>query len=672
MSLFILGKISQLTVASLCGEVPHSIMSQIPESLESEIFKRKPYLKNYFLPIHSPNELELLPSLQKVSNLPLGIELLDGMESLEFLDYVSYNSKPLASSYDPIKQAERALASQSLKKTDLVILLGLGNPILPLYANRQLKENPVVLAIDSMQEIVPLLWHPYLSEFLLTPGRHLFCGESFVQLLWSYLDGLPVERISGVRFIKNSSSIQLDSSFYSFIETRIRELFSAKMSDLLTKFEFETLWTSNILKNTIRYFSIENCFTISNLKNHLTGIPAMLVSAGPSLRKTIPLIKAIRNKVFLLSCDTSLKVLLKSGIQPDGIYTLDAQMNSIFHFLGEEITKIPVFADLVTSPYLLDTIQAKSVVYSMTAKFIMSASGDWHREVTAGGEFADEILGEIGDIQSGGSVATTAFDALRYMGCKDVFFVGQDLAYTGREIHSTGTHHNEKWLTLVSRKQSLEKINEAVVRKRDTRYVDSILNDKKVLTDYVLDLYRMWFEDSAKSIDSMRLVNIGYEGARITGMENISPEGSLTYFNKYKNHEYPWKNHPIWQNESSNFQNSELSNSNKNFSNKKNSDNIKKINPKFQLWNDITDSITWIQSLENQEDVVSKIENWFSHKSYLKKIYRKSEIYIARHRDSLEESKKESILIEVIYKELKRLKRKIYPMMDEDFFPGNN
>ena len=90
------------------------------------------------------------------------------------------------------------------------------------------------------------------------------------------------------------------------------------------------------------------------------------------------------------------------------------------------------------------------------------------------------------------------------------------------------------------------------------------------------------------------------------------------------------------------------------------------------MWNDITDSITWIQSLENQEDVVSKIENWFSHKSYLKKIYRKSEIYIARHRDSLEESKKESILIEVIYKELKRLKRKIYPMMDEDFFPGNN
>ena len=29
---------------------------------------------------------------------------------------------------------------------------------------------------------------------------------------------------------------------------------------------------------------------------------------------------------------------------------------------------------------------------------------------------------------------------------------------TGREIHSTGTHHNEKWLTLLSRKKSLEKL----------------------------------------------------------------------------------------------------------------------------------------------------------------------------------------------------------------------
>jgi hypothetical protein len=644
-------------------------MSQIPESLESEIFKRKPYLKNYFSsPIQNQN-LALLPSKSKweaVKNYDFpGI----GISSEDYIDYVSYKEKSLASSYDPIKQAERSLNSIQIKSSDLVIILGLGNPILSHLTNELLISNPVILAIDSMEEIVPLLWEPYLIPFLQAPGRHLFCGDKFIQLLWNYLDGLPIDRLSGIKFIKNTSSLQIAPDFYLEVEARIRDLFSSKMSDLLTKFEFETLWTTNILKNSIRYFSSNNCYTISKLRAELSDIPAMLVSAGPSLRRTIPYLKSIRDKVFLLSCDTSLKVLLKSGIIPDAIYTLDAQMNSLFHFLGEDISQIPVFADMVTSPYLLDTLSPKSVVYSMTAKFIQEATGEWKREVTAGGELADAYLGDIGDIQSGGSVATTAFDALRYLGCKHVNFIGQDLAYTGREIHSTGTHHNEKWLGLVSRKQSLEKINEAVVRKRDTRYVESIEANKKVLTDYVLDLYRYWFEESAKSIDDMQLVNFGWEGARIEGMSNQNPENMESYFNNYKNHNYPWKNHPIWNSESKlrplNVDDSIKGKTHHKDTNKSNQNELRK-----KIWKDINDSIHLLKELEKEENVIPIIEEWFKDKSYLKRLYRKSEIYIARHRDNIDEQKKKSLLLNSIFKELKSLKRKLYPMMDENFFPG--
>jgi hypothetical protein len=339
-------------------------------------------------------------------------------------------------------------------------------------------------------------------------------------------------------------------------------------------------------------------------------------------------------------------------------------MNSLFHFLGEDLSEIPIFADMVTSPYLLDSLHPKSVVYSMTAKFIQDARGEWKREVTSGGEIADEYLGEIGDIQSGGSVATTAFDALRYLGCEHVYFVGQDLAYTGREIHSTGTHHNEKWLSLVSRKQSLEKINEAVVRKRDTRYVDSIQENKKVLTDYVLDLYRYWFEESASSIEGMQLVNLGRQGARIKGMINDSPENYQKYFRDYKDHNYPWKMHPIWKTgkldvippKEQNLLTKDSSNTH----------NLLKV----KIWKDINDSLQLMKEIEKNENAISKIEAWFREKSYLKRIYRKSEIYIARHRDEMSDEKKKSLLLNSISKELSILKRKLYPMMDEDFFPG--
>lgn len=639
-------------------------MSQIPESLESEIFKRKPYLKNYFSSTQTNNNLALLPSKSLWETLE-NFSFSDFAVSKEDpIDYVSYNKKSLASSYDPVKQAERSLSSLPLKPSDLVILLGLGNPILPHLTNIYLEKNPVLIAIDAMEEIVPLLWSPYLIPYLQEPGRHLFCGDKFIQLLWNYLDGLPIERLSGIKFIKNTASIQLAPDFYHELETKIRELFSSKMSDLLTKFEFETLWTSNILKNSIRYFSTDHCYKISNLRSELSGIPAMLVSAGPSLRSTLPMIQSVRNKVFLLSCDTSLKVLLNSGIVPDAIYTLDAQMNSLFHFLGEDLSEIPIFADMVTSPYLLDTLHPKSVVYSMTAKFIQDARGEWKREVTSGGEIADEYLGEIGDIQSGGSVATTAFDALRYLGCEHVYFVGQDLAYTGREIHSTGTHHNEKWLSLVSRKQSLEKINEAVVRKRDTRYVDSIQENKKVLTDYVLDLYRYWFEESASSIEGMQLVNLGRQGARIKGMINDSPENYQKYFRDYKDHNYPWKMHPIWK--AGKLDAIPPKEQNPHTKDSSNTHNLLKV----KIWKDINDSLQLMKEIEKNENAISKIEAWFREKSYLKRIYRKSEIYIARHRDEMSDEKKKSLLLNSISKELTILKRKLYPMMDEDFFPG--
>ena len=119
------------------------------------------------------------------------------------------------------------------------------------------------------------------------------------------------------------------------------------------------------------------------------------------------------------------------------------------------------------------------------------------------------------------------------------------MAYTGKEIHSTGTHHNEKWLTQVNRKRSLEKINESIIRKRKTKYVPSVDNSL-VITDHVLEIYRSWFERSIQNLD-LKVYNIADKGSLISGVINLNTSACLKLFENTSNHNYPWKQLKPWK-----------------------------------------------------------------------------------------------------------------------------
>jgi hypothetical protein len=135
------------------------------------------------------------------------------------------------------------------------------------------------------------------------------------------------------------------------------------------------------------------------------------------------------------------------------------------------------------------------------------------RETTPSMDWCERYLPELGDLQSGGSVATSVFDLMLNLGCDPIILIGQDLAYTGREIHSAGTHHNDDWLPKYTRFLNLDTINQRVIRKRSIKYVEAV-GGGTVITDFVLDLYRHWFEDSAAKV-AVTVINATEGGARI-------------------------------------------------------------------------------------------------------------------------------------------------------------
>lgn len=437
-------------------------------------------------------------------------------------------SRPLASRYAPGDEASRLMTAYRPQR--ILVVSGAGNPLVIEQLLRLRSETQICILIDHRQELLRFLVNEdaAVREFAATPNCHIF-SPAMLESLWSYLAGLPVDGFRGVTMIRHPGSMADDASFYREVEGRIHGFLKSGLSDLLTRFEFESLWLRNTLLN-LRFLpqSYDPSPALLACWQGCWKGPALLVGAGPSLRESLPLIKALSPYCLIVACDTALKPLLRNGIRPQIVLVLDAQPHTLLHLRGEDLTEIAVFADLVIHPHLPEKLHA-SFVFSTTAKYYFDAAGRSVQLQTPGAALAQKQCGEIGALQSGGSVATSAFDMLRFFEASPILLIGTDMAWTHRQLHCVSTHHYEKWAGTQHRLQSLEHINESLMQRRQLQFVESIRGGNTP-GDHVLDLYRHWFEESIGNLPDLPVWNLTANGALIEGAyrpARLDPESVL-------------------------------------------------------------------------------------------------------------------------------------------------
>ncbi|MCB1173339.1 MAG: DUF115 domain-containing protein [Leptospiraceae bacterium] len=482
-------------------------------NLTAELLQHKPYLQLYAQAM-SLEHFQLV-STRKGSHC-IAHRLPDG------------HSKTLASKYDPVQEAERMIANQlpDLQAQQIVLVSGLGNPYVFSGLTDKLQPNQICIAIDHRFDLTVYVcqtWSdPGWRRWIQRKGSHVFSGPAGIALYQRYLDALPAEGLGGIRTLIHPGSYQQNPGFYDEQIQLLKQTIQARFSDMLTRFRFERTWIHNALINSCLLPDADRTpaalrtlvTTLNQWQGALQGLPGVLVSAGPSLRYSIESIRELKAKAFILACDTALPVLLQAGISPHGVFTLDAQKHSTLHFKGAvQMQEIILFCDLVSHPGVYRVCEPARIIFSATARPRQTIDGRTELQSTAGTELVESMHGPVAWLQSGGSVATSAFDLLRYLGCASILLCGQDLAYTWRQIHSVGVHHYQKWNAAIQRLQGLEAINEAIVQKRETfqaRGIDAM----PITADYVLEIYRHWFIDSAKNID-VPVYNLGYAGHQI-------------------------------------------------------------------------------------------------------------------------------------------------------------
>lgn len=427
---------------------------------------------------------------------------------------------PLLSPRDSEREAKRLLGNFRLRQGYLAIVFGAGAlPLLKKLREQQKQYGGDVLIVEADAPLAKEFTNRYRDEYttaaFLTPHNP--------DELTHYAENMQVEQLAGYRIFAPTGLVSVAPAFYRQMEYDIKQLFASRLSDLFTRMEFEPRWVFNALSN-LPY--LLRARPAKKLFSTMAGSTAIIVSTGPSLRLSLKWLHAMQHRAFIACADSAWRVLHDSGITPHLIFSLDSQAHTLRHIAGMPSggpNSFPVlYADLVANPQVVRRWKGP-LFFGVTAHF----SGE-RRTITPGCDFIEsEFLNNtsLGDVQSGGSVATSIFDFLRQMNFSQIIFTGQDLAYTWREIHTMGTHHSKQWFSRDTwRLNPIENINETILHRRHVKNEIS-MTGSAIPADYVLSLYRNWFNEAISKVPQ-QVLNFSADGLALEGAKR--PNDFLT------------------------------------------------------------------------------------------------------------------------------------------------
>ncbi|MBY3619227.1 motility associated factor glycosyltransferase family protein [Acinetobacter sp. CUI P1] len=239
---------------------------------------------------------------------------------------------------------------------------------------------------------------------------------------------------------------------------------------------------------------------VSLLKNAMPNVPAIVVSAGPSLNKNINQLHQLKDKAVIIAVDTIAQRLCDEGIVPDFICSIERGIETYTYFY--EGKTYPVDSTLV-GPLVL----YPEVFEEFPGEVVIPMRGNV-------GEFTwlKEILGLQDDysISIGLSCAHVAFGVAEHIGASPIILIGQDLAYgnSPKETHAGGTIYDDKELTssMYAEIESFE---------TEGYYGGT------VATTEIWNAFRTWFEMETTN-KQLNVINATEGGARIAYAEQLS------------------------------------------------------------------------------------------------------------------------------------------------------
>ncbi|MGL4388249.1 MAG: motility associated factor glycosyltransferase family protein [Brevinema sp.] len=428
------------------------------------------------------------------------------------------NNKFVHSTRAPIKEATRLL--EKITPTDLtktiILLWGVG---LGYHAEILLKKGYSIIAIEPRPEVAKIFKKIFPADLLIS------LIENQPEDLFNTLANLnPANAEIFIDIMM--PGVKIDTDFLKMAEQGKNVLRSThRIHSLLID-----SWYKNILKN-IQHASV----TFTPL---FKDQEVIICSAGPSLRESLPYLKTLSQHNVILAVDTALKSLLEAEIIPDYVFSVDAKIHNISDFCGisnEIFAKIILLAD-ITVNHQIASLPWKQVLFTTTVQPLTTTNGLQMKLIKLLTHFKDYGINFL-ELQTGGSVANTAFHAAIVYEANKILLVGQDLAYSNLRGHSVGSPYDQEYRLQTNRLNTLETIHIKKVPFKNE--VTDIFGDI-TYSDELLMQFQSWFEVSIKTNPSLatKVINASEHGAYFKYWNHLP-------LSKYSNSQYLIKKSPL-------------------------------------------------------------------------------------------------------------------------------
>ena len=384
------------------------------------------------------------------------------------------------------------LISESSTGVVLMFGMGLGYSVLDLLKKRKKIQYLVIFELNI--EFFRFALEQMDLEALLMDKRIIIClGEpdNLQAVMAPVTRALMLENIHTLNLL---TCFKINPAYEKF-SSQVFSYINAYNTEGATK----TVHGRTFFENRLRHLtSMHHDKKLEDLAGKFKSMPALIIAAGPSLDKNIDQIAKAKGKAVIISADSALPNLLKHGVIPDFVTSIDYQKITYEKISGVASNPVSRQINLICTSWVANSVPKNFPAKTVFWAFGNNALENWIN-ISMGGKTA---------ISGASTVAHLNFISADIMGCSPIIFVGQDLAFSENKGHSEN-------VVLSSR----EKTKNMLDRDKDIMWVKGIV-EPKVPTNRQLYGFVCLFEKMIKSTDK-EVINSTEGGALIKGAHNM-------------------------------------------------------------------------------------------------------------------------------------------------------
>ncbi len=427
----------------------------------------------------------------------------------------------LHESQNPIGQAETVIAKNSRAQDRWnFAVLGMGMGYLPLLLTERKPNAPRFLLVFEPSVAVFRLacQHVDLEPLLGDPSVHFIVGHPSSREIENALFANRWNLISNdIMTIVHPPTADLFPDWIRQTQTLFSSACQRLQGTMTTILLDGPRVAENLVRNLPTYIASPG---IRPGNATLRNCPAVIVAAGPSLRRNVHLLRDVHKKAVTIVVDTAFERVLKAGGKPHFVITADPSNLNERHFPRSDYSRFNtrLIYDNCAHPGIPRKFPGKAITYS-------ARRGPFF-------EWLDRMSGGKGLIRPGAMVSQIAMNIAAFWGCRPIILVGQDLSL---DPQSGDTHFEEAAIKRTVRfidgdphHAMYPSITSDEYREEPIFWVDGVNGQPVPTVRYLLDYLRILEENI--SVLQVPVLDATEGGARIAGTTSVTLVNALTRY----------------------------------------------------------------------------------------------------------------------------------------------